>query len=103
MTIFGIIKKITMQNDELDLSALVKSGANNTDLAHILIARLERISVDSHWAWRASGMRRSLLRCLAELEDSQSNPEAVPLMADLINHGFIIVESAAREMRNYKE
>jgi len=82
------------------------SQAKPHELARILIARLERISVDSHWAWRASGMRRSLLRCLAEIEDAQtteSQTEGGTRLAELITHGFMIVESAAHEMRNYKE
>ena len=37
------------------------------ELAQRLVLRLERLSVDSHWAVHASGVRRSLLRALDDL------------------------------------
>ena len=35
----------------------------------LLISRLERISADSYWAHRASGVRGALLRVLSDLEN----------------------------------
>lgn len=68
---------------------------NQIDLARLLISRLERLSVDSLWAHRASGVRRSLLRCLDELPLEQTSSER---LAQLIQLGFHVVENAAREM-----
>lgn len=70
------------------------------DLARLLISRLERLSVDSIWAHRASGVRRSLLRCLDEMPPEQTSSEQ---LAQLIQRGFHVVESAAREMGDRQE
>lgn len=64
-------------------------------LAHQAIARLERLSADSQWAHKASGLRGALLRCLAQVEEGQS-PAAC--LEQLVAQGFEIVENAAREM-----
>jgi hypothetical protein len=61
------------------------------ELARILIARLERLSADSYWAHRASGVRGSLLRWV---EDDQGD---VGQGRGLINYGFEVLEKAARE------
>lgn len=47
----------------------MESFETDNKLIRILLARLERISVDSHWAHRASGVRGSLIK-LAEQMDS---------------------------------
>jgi hypothetical protein len=62
-------------------------------LAQLLVARLERLSADSLWAHRASGLRGSLLRCLEKEE--KSGPE---LLDFLILRGFEILERAAKEI-----
>jgi hypothetical protein len=66
-------------------------------LIHILLARLERISVDSYWAHRASGVRGSLIK-LAEQVDAGAfiPPEEV---SELMKMGFIILEQAALKKR----
>jgi hypothetical protein len=61
------------------------------ELARVLIARLERLSADSYWAHRASGVRGSLLRWV---EDDQGDAGQG---RDLINYGFEVLEKAARE------
>ena len=58
------------------------------ELAAILISRLERLSADSYWAHRASGIRGSLLRWV-ENGDGEGS--------ELIKKGFEILENAARE------
>jgi hypothetical protein len=63
----------------------------NQELARVLIARLERLSADSYWAHRASGVRGSLLRWV---EDDQGDAGQG---RDLINYGFEILEKAVRE------
>ena len=63
----------------------------NLELARVLIARLERLSADSYWAHRASGIRGSLLRW----EEDQDRDAGQG--GDLIKSGFEILEKAARE------
>ncbi len=64
-------------------------------LLQMLLARLERVSVDSYWAHRASGVRGSLLRALERLEADQS--VSPPELKAVIDQGFAILERAAHE------
>ena len=64
-------------------------------LIRLLLARLERISVDSYWAHRASGIRGSLLRALEKLEEGQ--PFQRSRLEALLAQGFDILEKAAIE------
>ena len=63
-------------------------------LIRLLLSRLERISADSVWAHRASGIRGALIRQLESTEngklDSSRNME-------FIKQGFYILEATARE------
>ena len=65
------------------------------DLIRLLLARLERISVDSYWAHRASGIRGSLLGVLEKLEEGQ--PFQRSRLEALLAQGFDILEKAAIE------
>lgn len=47
---------------------------NPATLIRLLLARLERISVDSIWAHRASGVRGRLLRELEKIETNHYIP-----------------------------
>jgi hypothetical protein len=71
--------------------------------ARLLLARLERLSADSPYAHRASGLRGSLLRYLDLMEvPPQAGASASliePKMEDLLACGFEILEKAAREIR----
>ncbi len=64
-------------------------------LLQMLLARLERVSVDSYWAHRASGVRGSLLRAVEAFEAG----EAVSPLAlqQIMDQGFRILERAAHE------
>ncbi len=64
-------------------------------LIRLLLARLERVSVDSYWAHRASGVRGALLRSLERIE-AQEKPDPAGLQ-QLVDQGFRILEQAARE------
>ena len=64
-------------------------------LIRLLLARLERVSVDSYWAHRASGVRGALLRELEKLEAGQ--PVDGSALKRLTDKGFQILERAARE------
>ena len=73
--------------------------------ANFLIERLERISADSIWAHRSSGLRGTILQLIEEWEsakgiiDSESADHSLRYkrMTGLIETGFIILEKAARE------
>lgn len=65
------------------------------ELIRLLLARLERISVDSYWAHRASGIRGSLLRALEKLEAGR--PFQRSRLETLLAQGFDILEKAAIE------
>jgi hypothetical protein len=60
----------------------------------LLLARLERISVDSYWAHRASGVRGALLRALETMENGFPDPKPDILIAE----GFEILKKAAKEI-----
>jgi hypothetical protein len=63
----------------------------------LLARRLERLSADSRWAHRASGVRGQILRVLGELE----NGEVVERdrFQALIEAGFYILRRGAEELR----
>lgn len=75
----------------------MESSTPEEKLIHLLVARLERISVDSYWAHRASGVRAALIRIMEESE-AQENPD-IQTLESLSKLGFQILERAAREKR----
>jgi hypothetical protein len=66
-----------------------------TKFIQLLLARLERVSVDSYWAHRASGIRGALLKTLEELE--QGRPPRRGTINELISSALKILTGAARE------
>ena len=64
-------------------------------LIRLLLARLERVSVDSYWAHRASGIRGGLLRILEDLQKGTNPGQAT--IDELISSAFNILTRAARE------
>jgi hypothetical protein len=64
-------------------------------LTSLLIARLERISADSVWAHRASGVKGSLLRMLEKYE--KGHPFQPSKLKNTMDLGFFILEKAAKE------
>jgi acyl-coenzyme A thioesterase PaaI-like protein len=73
------------------------------ELAQRLASRLERLSADSEWAHRASGVRGSLLRWLDEYAN-HPEPTASKLeqLDRLVARAFEILTLAAREIREIK-
>ncbi len=62
-------------------------------------SRLERLSAESTWARRASGLRGSLLKAIEIVENSEVNREAARQHLEyLVRRGFEILENAAREL-----
>jgi hypothetical protein len=66
-------------------------------LIQMLLARLERISVDSYWAHRASGVRGSLIRLAEQMDGGAFPPHGET--SELMGLGFIILEQAALKKR----
>ena len=74
------------------------------EIATILVERLERLSADSIWAHRASGVRGSLLRRMDEICIVREQGTDAPIIADenlgslshLVDIGFEFLEKAAK-------
>jgi len=67
----------------------------NLQLIRILTDRLERISADSVWAHRASGLRGSLLQILDSGQDEDPLDENV--ISNIENMAHYILTQAAKE------
>ncbi len=73
----------------------------DVELLRLLAGRLERLSVDSHWARRASGLRGNLLKVLDEIEAGRDvGPGRV---TPLIDRAFELLRRAAREIPDVDE
>ena len=75
--------------------------------ARQLAARLERLSADSFWAHRASGLRGALLRALERVESPLSPHHTTPNTAlhnleRLVEQGYQVLANAAREIEEPK-
>ena len=69
------------------------------ELVKRLVDRLERLSADSTYAHRASGLRGSLLHYLGRLETGQRIADGEQVeMDNLMEYGFEILELAAKEL-----
>ena len=84
-----------------------KRAGDRYEWARFLVAKLERLSADSIWAHRASGLRGALLRAIEELEqdgtttrlsNSAIENKSLEHIDRLITAGFDILEKAAREI-----
>jgi hypothetical protein len=62
-----------------------------------LVYLLERLSADSHWAHRASGVRGALLRAI-QAADGGSEPLDLDSLNRLNQAGRMLLVRAAREM-----
>ena len=73
------------------------------EIARDLLFKLERLSADSSWAHRASGLRGSLLKLLVEIEQNNFSSQSIKTLDHLdalTQAGFQILENAARELRS---
>jgi hypothetical protein len=80
----------------------VENSASILQQTQLLISRLERLSADSIWAHRASGVRGALLRSLEKLDQAQRGDE-IPLeeicqLQTALDVGFSILVKAAKEL-----
>ena len=78
-------------------SAIPMDSTEEIKLIRMLLERLERVSVDSYWAHRASGIRGGLLKKMEELE--KETPAGQANTNKLISSAFEILTRAAREKR----
>ena len=73
----------------------MKPPPPNDKLIRLLLPRLERISVDSYWAHRASGVRGALVKILEQIETG-AEVDPASLQTN-ITVGFEILREAAEE------
>ena len=70
-------------------------------LLRLLISRLERLSVDSHWARRANGLRGNIVKVLEEADSGQEiDSERLKLLTDA---AFDILRRAAHDIPDLEE
>lgn len=76
------------------------AGNSNLESAWLLISRLERLSADSVWAHRASGLRGALLKAIeqVELASTQEQAQALERLGWAMSFGYRILENAAKEL-----
>ena len=76
-------------------------ASSQVELLRLLSSRLERLSVDSRWARRASGLRGNILKVIEEFDaDRNVASERLDL---LISRCFEILRAAAREIPDIDE
>ena len=68
----------------------------NVTLLRLVAERLERLSADSKWAHRASGLRGQILRALDHVDAADRVPVAT--LQSLIDTALDILRAAAREI-----
>jgi hypothetical protein len=71
------------------------------ELLRLLTKRLERLSVDSIWARRASGLRGSLIKALDFVDAGEK--VSTEHLDVLIERSFEILRNAAREIPDAEE
>ena len=76
-------------------------NSSEIDLLRLLANRLERLSVDSLWARRASGLRGNIIKVLNEI-DSGEDVKAERLSL-LIERAFEVLRHAAQEIPDIDE
>jgi hypothetical protein len=70
-------------------------------LLRLLISRLERLSVDSHWARRANGLRGNIVKVLEEADSGQEiSSERLEHLTDA---AFDILRRAAQDIPDLEE
>jgi hypothetical protein len=75
---------------------VTSTQVDRLQLLRLLTSRLERLSVDSHWARRASGLRGNIVKVLTEVEAGE-NVETARLEL-LIDAAFDILRRAAQDI-----
>jgi hypothetical protein len=66
------------------------------DLLRLLATRLERLSVDSHWARHASGLRGNIIKLIEQADTGE--PISARRLDLLTNTAFDILRQAAEDI-----
>jgi hypothetical protein len=74
---------------------------SHLQLLRLLITRLERLSVDSHWARRANGLRGNIVKILEEADSGQE--VSADRLELLTNAAFDILRRAAQDIPDLEE
>ncbi len=74
----------------------LRNYSSEAKLIVMLLDRLERISADSTWAHRASGLRGSLLHAVEQY--AAQRPPTAALLKSSIRSAFYILNKAAKEL-----
>ena len=82
-------------------TTVTSEKTKQVELLRLLIARLERLSVDSHWARRANGLRGNIVKVLEEADAGQE--VAAERLELLINAAFEILRKAAQDIPDLEE
>jgi hypothetical protein len=77
------------------------SHVEQIQLLRLLMSRLERLSVDSHWARRASGLRGNIVKVLEEADAGKEVSSA--RLGQLTTAAFDILRRAAQEIPDLEE
>ena len=80
---------------------MTSAHLNNTQLLRLLISRLEHLSVDSHWARRANGLRGNIVKVLEEDDSGKEvSEERLGLLTDA---AFDILRRAAQDIPDLED
>jgi len=72
------------------------ANRNRIELLSLLAARMEHLSVDSHWARRASGLRGNIIKVV---EEAESGDDVSADRLDLLTGAaFDLLRRAARDI-----
>ena len=71
------------------------------DLLRLLVTRLERLSADSRWARRASGLRGNIIKVLEQAENGDLVDNL--LLEKLTNSAFEILRLAAHDIPDVED
>lgn len=71
------------------------------ELLRMLAKRLERLSVDSLWARRASGLRGNIIKVLEEIDSGGDIKDS--RLSALIERAFEVLKHAAQEIPDIDE
>jgi hypothetical protein len=84
-----------MEYELRGIDGFMTSPLPDARLIRLLLPRLERISVDSYWAHRASGVRGALTRLLEQMQ--RGAPVDPAIVQSNLSLGFEILQEAAQE------
>jgi hypothetical protein len=80
---------------------VTSSQLESLQLLRLLTSRLERLSVDSHWARRASGLRGNIIKLLEQADAGE--PVAARRLDLLTDTAFDILRQAAQDIPDLED